>query len=440
MSQMRAGQVALVVFLNVTGTASAQAPLTLAQAMELARTATPEARSLEAAAGEAAARLAQARAGYLPRVDVVGAVQRGNQPVFVFGSLLAQRRFGPDDFALQALNHPLPVTNVRSSLLVEQPIFDGGATRLAVRSARIANDLADTMQRGAGQDLALGAAAAFVRVLQLEAETRAADAAIESAQSDRDRAAARRDSGIVTDADVLAVDVHLAEMRARRISAAGDAAVARIALNNAIGAPLDQQTRLAPPDAPAPPAAVADLVASAQQSRAERRAAMLRAEAAVTTVAAARSAFLPRVALQGGVEANGSELADQQSSWMIGASVQLNVFRGGADVARVREARYAHARAQAEQQRVERQLEVDVRAAGVRLEAARAREQTGRAALAQALESRRIIRERYDVGLATVTDVLHAAGAVVDAEARASASVLTVILEAVALDRAVGRL
>lgn len=439
MSQPRAGWAAIALFFLVAATASAQS-LTLADAMARARTVTPEARSAAAAAGEAAARVGQAQAGYLPRVDLIESVQRGNQPVFVFGSLLSQRRFEAADFALQSLNHPSPVTSVRSSVLVEQPVFDGGATRFAVRSARIASDLAAAVQAAAGQDLALRAAAAFVAVLQLDGETRATQAAIDAAQSDLDRAAARRDSGIVTDADVLAVEVHLAEMRARRITATGDLAVARIALNTAIGAPLDDQTPLARPALPGSTTPIGELVVQARGSSAEPRQAALRAEAAATTLAAARSAFLPRVLLQGGLEADGSGLTDQQGSWLVGASMQFNVFRGGADVARVREARFAHTRAEADRQRVERDLEVDVRAAGVRLETARAREQAVRAALSQAVESRRIVRERYEAGLATITDVLRAAGAVLDAEARASASALTVVLEAVALERAVGRL
>lgn len=166
----------------------------------------------------------------------------------------------------------------------------------------------------------------------------------------------------------------------------------------------------------------------------------LRADAAATSIAAARSALLPHVVLQGGMEANGSAFTDQQSSWMVGATVQINVFRGGADTARVRESRYAQARAEADRQQVERGIEVDVRAAAARVNAARAREQVGRASLAQARESQRIMRERYDAGLATMTEVLRAAGAVVDAESRASAAELTVALETVALDRATGAL
>ena len=88
---------------------------------------------------------------------------------------------------------------------------------------------------------------------------------------------------------------------------------------------------------------------------------------------------------------------------------------------------------------------VDELVAGVaqrpaRLLAARAREEAGRAALTQARESQRIIRDRYESGLATVTDVLRAAQATLDAESRATSADTDVILGTVALDRALGRL
>ena len=104
------------------------------------------------------------------------------------------------------------------------------------------------------------------------------------------------------------------------------------------------------------------------------------------------------------------------------------------------EARYAEVRAQSEREGLDRAIEVEVRAAVARLDAARERERVGQAALMQARESQRIVRDRYDGGLATIGDVLRAAGAVLDAESRATSAQVDVIIEAVALDRAVGRL
>jgi outer membrane protein TolC len=155
---------------------------------------------------------------------------------------------------------------------------------------------------------------------------------------------------------------------------------------------------------------------------------------------AARAALLPTVGVQAGWEFNGRTLGAQQASWVVGAELRINAFRGFADLARMSEAGHAHVRATAERERVERRIEVDVRGALVQLTAARAREDAGRAALTQARESQRILRDRYENGLATVTDVLRAAEAVLEAESRATTAEMNVILQTVALDRALGRL
>jgi outer membrane protein TolC len=125
---------------------------------------------------------------------------------------------------------------------------------------------------------------------------------------------------------------------------------------------------------------------------------------------------------------------------MVGAEMRVNMFRGFADTARMTEARHDHARATAERERMERRIEVDVRGALAQPVAARPREDAGRAALTQAQESQRIIRDRYESGLATVTDVLRAAEASLEAESRATTAQMDVILRTVALDRALGRL
>ena len=417
-----------------------QTPLTLAEAMRRARTTTPAARALTESGAEAGERVRQARAGYLPRVDVTESLQRGNQPVFVFGSLLSQQRFTAANFALAALNRPAPVNNVRTGVSVEQPVFDAGLTRLAVESAELGRDLVAASSTSTQQDLALGAARAFLRALQLESATRANQAAVEAAESDLERARARRNQGLVTDADVLDVEVHLADMRERQLATAADLAVARLQLNEAIGAALDEITVLVPPDVPAASPAADALIREAKASRPDRREADLRAQLAANAHRSAQAAFLPHVGVQGGWEFNGQSLTDQRSSWIVGAQVRLNVFRGFGDAARIAEARHTETRALAEREALERGIEVEVRAALARLDAARGRQRVGEAALAQARESQRIVRDRYDSGLATMADVLRAAGAVLDAESRATSARIDVIGQAVALDRAAGRL
>ena len=423
----------------VPATAVAQTTLTLESAMAHARADTPGARADAAVVGEHAARIEQARAGFLPKVDVSESVQRGNQPVFVFGSLLAQRRFAAENFDIDRLNQPEPITNLRSALSVRQHVFDGGTTRLTVRAAELQRDVAAAARIKDTQNRAFDAAGAFLRVLRLEAMDRTNAAAAAAADSDLERTQRRLEVGLVTDADVLTMEVHRADVRQRQIATGGDLAVARIELAEVIGLPLDAAIILSRPAAPPMPADAESLTRQAIGMRPELQQAELHSRLAENGRRLAGAAFMPRVGVEAAWEFNGSTWA-QRSGWIAGATVELNVFNGFGDRARLTEARQSEARAAAEREQVVRRIEVDVRSAIARVTAARARETAGRAALAQARESQRIVRDRYDAGLATVTDVLRAAEAVLDADARATAAEMDVILDSVALDRAVGRL
>src|SRR5687767_6580702 len=121
--------------------ALAQTPLTLEDAIRHGQGDTADARALASSIDEATARIQRAESGYWPRIDLSETVQRGNQPVYVFSSLLSQRRFTAANFAIPALNHPDPITNTRTAVALEQPIYNGGLTRLGVQAATLERDM-----------------------------------------------------------------------------------------------------------------------------------------------------------------------------------------------------------------------------------------------------------------------------------------------------------
>ena len=92
----------------------AQEALTLRQAVDLALRSNPLVAAADAGEKEAEARIHQARSGYLPRVQFSESLQRGNNPVFVFSSLLTQHQFSEANFAIGPLNRPDAMNNYQS--------------------------------------------------------------------------------------------------------------------------------------------------------------------------------------------------------------------------------------------------------------------------------------------------------------------------------------
>lgn len=436
---MRVSAVGLVVFLLCVAPVAAQQPLTLQDVIVKARAANPGARAARAAEQEGVERLRQARGAWWPRVDVTEGVQRGDQPVYVFGSLLSQKRFTEANFAIDSLNRPDPMTNHRTTVTVQHPLFDSEVLT-GVRAARVGRDLASAGRDVVERDLAMEATRAFGQALVGQAAARAAGAAVTSAEEDLRRARDRRAAGLVTEADVLLVEVHVAQMRARVLDADMQRQVSLAALNHVMGEPLDREYVLQPTLPPA--AALPDLEtleAEALAARPEAHEAALREQLAGVQHAGARAALLPKVAWQGGYEWNGGSFAGRAGSWIAGAEVRLNLFRGFADRARIAEASLALERAAAHREDAASAIRLDVRSAWLRLRAAHGRRDAGRAAVAQAREGQRIVRDRYDNGMAGIDDVLRAAQALVDAELQETSADAGVVIETAALDRAVGR-
>jgi outer membrane protein TolC len=427
--------------LPVYASAWAQEPLTLRQAIEEALAKNPAARAARAGEDEAAAGVQRARSPFLPRVDVVESWQGGNQPVFVFGSLLAQQRFTEANFAIAALNRPDALSNHRAAVAVEQTLFDGARTSAALSASRLGVELAGQESRRTALDLYMTTVRAYGRAAAASAMLAAARASVESATEDVRRARERRDAGFEAEASVLALQVEAAEAEVRRIATAAEAANARAALNVAIGAPLDDQRPLAPlGDVPAVTVDRGARETAALAARPELQQSRLRERIAEAEIRAARSGFLPHVSAQASLEANGHSFADRAGSWTAAVQLRWNVFAGGADAARVAAARAAGARAAAEREGAEHAVRLELRQAFADHESALARRAAARAMVDEAVESRRIIRERYDAGLSPASELTRANALVLRAEATHIAALVDVHVSAAAIDRASGQI
>jgi outer membrane protein TolC len=273
------------------------------------------------------------------------------------------------------------------------------------------------------------------------AASQSAAAATETARADRELSGNRRDAGLVTDADVLQLDVHLARTREQRIRATSDERIARAQLNQLMGEPLGDAFVLdrSPTASAIDTTDLASLEAEALKNRPDLKLAALQEQLAGANQGAARAAFLPQVVAQGGWEFNGGAWNTRSSSWVVGAVARINLFSGFADTARLAEARELTARRGLEREKSETAARLDVYIAVARLDAARASATVGRAAVDQARESRRIVRDRYEAGLTDVASLLRAAEAVVQAETQQTAAQVAVLTETAALERMLGR-
>ena len=418
--------------------------LSLPQAIDLALKSHPLVAASQAGERESEARVRQARSAYMPRVNFSESLQRSNNPVFVFGSLLTQHQFTADNFALGPLNRPDALNNYQSRLAVEQVLYDFRQTSRGVASARLGREIAGEDTRRSNADVILGVLRTYFGVALAAKNLEVAEMSLRSAQADLDRATAIYQAGRSTEADVLALRVHRAEVEEQRIRAANDLAVARAALNDALGVDLDRPFELTTPlESGAGPRAntLDDYKKTAAEQRPELRQAEMAERLAGTQEELARSFYWPQVVFQGIVEADRQAFYNKAgSNWFTAVTLRWTLWNGGDTKAKTEQARFAASRAEAMRKRADSAVELEIRKAYLDLAAASQRLEVTTAAVAEAEEAYRIVQNRHEAGLTTVTELLRSETALSAARTRKLAAIYDHRIAAAALEHASGTL
>jgi len=121
-------------------------------------------------------------------------------------------------------------------------------------------------------------------------------------------------------------------------------------------------------------------------------------------------------------------------------AVEDNDTGGNADKAKIAETGHGVERAQADAERTNSAVRLQVRRAYADLRAAQQRIEVARASVAEAEESLRITQNRYEVGMANVTDLLRNETAALASRTRYLAAVHDQRVAATMLEFAAGRL
>jgi outer membrane protein TolC len=421
----------------------AQDAMSLKDAVHLALGKNKSVEASTAARNVAERHVAEARAGNLPKVNYSESWTRSDNPVFVFGSLLTQHQFGEQNFQIGPLNRPDFLNNFQSQITADQSLYDGGQTRHAVRAAELMRDMTGEDGRRTQMEVIAGVIRSYYDTLLGVEQLNAASQAMRSAQADLDRAQSIRSAGLSTDVDVLSIRVHLAGVREQQIRRAADLDVARAALNDALGLPLDTVHTLTTSLTPLqlPEGMLSDYEKNALSERPEARQGRLAISLASSQEATAQSSLLPQVGVHAAFEADRQDFYDRGgANWLISIGLRWNLFNGFSDKARIEESKYARRRSEAEQGRADSAIRLQVRRAYADLRAAGQRIEVTKASVAEAEESLRITQNRYQTGLNNVTDLLRTETALLEARTRQRAAIHDQRIAAAMLELAAGTL
>lgn len=223
--------IGIILVLPLTTRAN-DSPLTLNETVKAAVEQSPRLRATQAGVAEARAARREAKSRHWPQVSARSQFTRGDDPVYVFGSLLRQQSFGPQNFAVPALNNPGYYSNIASALELGVPIFTGFELKDAGDMARLGETMAEVQSSGLTQKLRYDGLEASLQVLLAREQLSVLDERLGSARKELADARRLKEKGLVLGSDYYAAEAIAGGMEACRAQTKKhlDAATARLSL------------------------------------------------------------------------------------------------------------------------------------------------------------------------------------------------------------------
>lgn len=435
----------LAAALNLTPDPSPIAPpppgevrLTLAEALERARAASPrlsELESLETAA-EAAAR--GARAEKMPQIDLSAGYTRNSD--------IPEFQLALPGLGTRTLFPNIP-DNYRLHAGASMPLWTGGRIEAAVVAADHQREAASFDRAGSESDLVLETSSAYWRLVTARESARVLGEAVAAYEAHLKDAKNRLDYGVAARNEVLAVQVERDRAELSRLQAGNAAEIANADLIRLTGLPPGSRVEPTEPlTVPETDAGDTEaLVAAAFGARPELKALQARVDGARAAAAIQRAATRPQAFVSLGYDYADPnprivpQRDEFRGTWNAGVTVSLKAFDGGRSAAAAAE---ASARADAlERQLADRKerLRLDVTSRLLDLRTARAEVAVAARNLDAARENLKVAQDRYREGVLPSSELLDAETNLLRAGLDQTSAATQVRVAQAALDRSLGR-
>ena len=404
-------------------------PWTLPRALDFALTNSPDVQLAQQRIYAAQAGLEQANAAFWPRLQFQSSYTRTDNPMMAFGSYLDQRSVS----STMDYNDVPGVDDMNVRGMVTMPLYAGGRNVAGRKAAKAGTQAAQQDANAIRNALAFEVTRTFYTVLKTRQFVRAAEAPVQSYETNLSIAQTRFNAGTLLKPDLLDIEVRLAQAREDLVRARNARELALRVLRNLLGI---EQGDFEVAD-------TATVAATPQTDdfshRPELAAARERETAAQAQLRGAKSGYIPRVNAFGSLDYDYGWVTDGDGkSYTAGVMLQWDLWDGRLTKGKVREAKANLESAREEQRKVRLALDLEVERARLNLQQARERLAVTEKAVSQAAESESLTRARFEQGLALATQLFDAETALTGARVRRAEAEADQRIAVAALRKALG--
>lgn len=406
------------------------APLALPDVVREARLHSAEVRMARDEYQAAKARVGQQASRQRPQIGFVGSATRFDDK--------SEVSFGGQTMEV------LPDHTETLSLQLDQILDFSGQVGASVSQARLFALASEFALASTTADADLVATTAYYDLLRSDQSVRVAQSAVDAYREQLKVNTKLYEGGVGQKIDVLRAQSQVADAERELVRRQNDRNAAKSRLNDLLGRPLDAETKLAESDATAKDAAEsldrAHLIEAAQNRRTEALTAETEVRAAEKGIKLARSSSEPRfsVGLAGNYYPTTSFQYVRQSTVALTFGVSIPISDGGLAKDRVREARSLVDIAKAREDRVRRDIALQVQTAALDVETARKRLDAATIAFNAATAARALAQQRYEAQVGLYLEITDAQAALTQAEAARVDAAYDLLTAQARLTRAMG--
>ncbi len=402
---------------------------TLPECIAIAVQQHPSLKAATASVQAGRARVYEASANYLPQITAAySANRRQSSPAQRTGSQTTGIGTQPTTFNFYS-----------TGVSFTQILFDFGQTLNSIRSAQASESslLADRTTQL--ETVVLGVKQAYFNVLATRRLLAVADETVRQNEKHLEQAEGRFHVGLAAKIDVTTAQVQLATAELNRVTARNNVAVALETLRNALGltGPLDfdivdnfavQTVQITE----------AEALQMAYDKRPELQSLRAQELAATEQIASLEKNYLPNVTGNGAYQWSGSEYP-LQSTWNVGAAVNLSIFNGGLTTAQVGEQKANLANLKYNEDVLRQNIALEVRQDVLNLAQAAESIRVSETALRQARENLDLAEGRYSTGVGNIIELTDAQASLTTAEANYVQALYTYKTDVAAVEKAISK-
>jgi len=396
---------ALIIIFFLNGVSSSEQVFTLDKIIELAIKNSPTVKEARANYENARAKLTEARADFLPQLSLQSGYSRSQQTM--------------TDFAGSIVKLP-EKENYSYQFGVQQTIFDGFRTAKTNSQAR--NDLAyvGITYKKAIDDVAFDVLQTYYNILKCMQMVEINKKMVEQSLKHREQAEANYKAGLATKSDILRSDVEVTNSRINLLKAENELTKAKTGLNSYLNLPLTQEITIEERKEPTLPEfqrgeetipkdiELEEMLKNALLNRLEIKGIQYQKNSAKDSIAISRSNLYPGLILSSSLGWREDKFPPQTSSWSIGLGLDLPLFAGGANLARITQAKKNLEAVVAREEKLKQDIILEVTQDYLSFKESQERTELTEKSLEQAELNQAFVEGKYKYGLANIVELVDA--------------------------------